>query len=383
MSKSHLWLKQSKSLSVNNTSDILFLLTRVGLGGEGVWPKEIEVADWNAVIKLAAAQGVLAICWDGLQALIKQQQIPAELQPSRDALLRWAANIDSIERAYAKQKAALRKLATFYSRNGFEMMLMKGYGLSLSYPTPEHRPCGDIDIWLYGRQQEADELLHKMHGVTINEDKHHHTTFNVNGILVENHYDFINVHSHASNIELEYELKLLASDPKREKIEIDGVQITLPSPDFNALFLLKHMAAHFAAIEIGFRHICDWAIFVRSYGNKVDWDQLKATAERFNMHRFLEVVNLICFDKLGIDKSHFGDLIGNDVVLADRILNDIISPEFNQEQPSGNPIAVIWFKWSRWWANRWKHRLVYRDSLMATFFHQVIAHLRKPKSIWQ
>ena len=168
-------------------SKILVVLTRVGLGGEGVWPKEIEVADWNAVIKLAAAQGVLAICWDGLQALIKQQQIPAELQPSRDILLRWAANIDSIERAYAKQKATLRKLATFYSRNGFEMMLLKGYGLSLSYPTPEHRPCGDIDIWLYGRQQEADELLHKMHGVSINEDKHHHTTFTVNGILVVYH----------------------------------------------------------------------------------------------------------------------------------------------------------------------------------------------------
>ena len=266
-------------------SKILVVLTRVGLGGEGVWPKEIEVADWDAVIKLAAAQGVLAICWDGLQALIKQQQIPAELQPSRDTLLRWAANIDSIERAYAKQKAALRKLAAFYSRNGFEMMLMKGYGLSLSYPTPEHRPCGDIDIWLYGRQQEADELLHKMHGVSINEDKHHHTTFNVNGILVENHYDFINVHSHASNVEIERELKRLAVAPESKQIDVEGTPITLPAPDFNALFLLKHMAAHFAAIEIGFRHICDWAVFVRAYGDKVDWDLLKTTATQFNMHR--------------------------------------------------------------------------------------------------
>ena len=363
-------------------SKILVVLTRVGLGGEGVWPKEIEVADWNAVIKLAAAQGVLAICWDGLQALIKQQQIPAELQPSRDILLRWAANIDSIERAYAKQKSALRKLATFYSRNGFEMMLMKGYGLSLSYPTPEHRPCGDIDIWLYGRQQEADELLHKMHGVTINEDKHHHTTFNVNGILVENHYDFINVHSHASNIELEYELKLLASDPKREKIEIDGVQITLPAPDFNALFLLKHMAAHFAAIEIGFRHICDWAVFVRAYGDKVDWDLLKTTATQFNMHRFLGAVNRLCVDRLGIDESMCGGFVGEDRALAERILNDILAPEFGEQQPKGNPVKVVWFKWRRWWANRWKHRLVYRDSLGATFVHQVIAHLRKPKSIW-
>lgn len=363
-------------------SKILVVLTRVGLGGEGVWPKEIEVADWDAVIKLAAAQGVLAICWDGLQASIKQQQIPAELQPSRDTLLRWAANIDSIERAYAKQKAAIRKLATFYSRNGFEMMLMKGYGLSLSYPTPEHRPCGDIDIWLYGRQQEADELLHKMHGVSINEDKHHHTTFTVNGILVENHYDFINVHSHASNVEIERELKRLAVAPESKQIDVEGTPITLPAPDFNALFLLKHMAAHFAAIEIGFRHICDWAVFVRAYGDKVDWDLLKTTATRFNMHRFLGAVNRLCVDRLGIDESMCGGFVGEDRALAERILNDILAPEFGEQQPKGNPVKVVWFKWRRWWVNRWKHRLVYRDSLGATFVHQVIAHLRKPKSIW-
>ena len=133
-------------------SDIILLLTRVGLGGEAAWKWVGEKIDWGAVIKLAAAQGVLAIAWDGLQRLIANDQILANELPSRDILLRWVANIDSIEKSYAKQKAAIRKLATFYNRNGFEMMLLKGYGLSLCYPTPEHRPCGDIDIWLFEEQ---------------------------------------------------------------------------------------------------------------------------------------------------------------------------------------------------------------------------------------
>lgn len=365
--------------------NILVTLTRAGLGAEAEWCDKgcrEGAIDWGAVIKLAAVQGVLAIAWDGLQQLIASGQIPSEQQPSRETLLRWFANVDSIERSYAKQRKAIHKLASFYTQNGFEMMLMKGYGLSLSYPTPEHRPCGDIDIWLYGRQQEADALLREKHNVAICEDKHHHTTFNIGGILVENHYDFINVHSHASNMAIEQELKRLAVTDGSERIEVEGAPVTLPSPDFNALFLLKHMAAHFAAIEIGLRHICDWAIFVRKYGKRVDWRLLSRTAEQFNMHRFLWAVNRICVDHLGIDEALFAGLVGSDKALAERILNDILAPEFNEEQPEGNPLKIVWFKWRRWWANRWKHKLVYRDSLAATFVHQVIAHLRKPKSIW-
>ena len=87
---------------MNSIPDILFLLTRGGLGGEATWKWVGERIDWGAVIKLAAAQGVLAIAWDGLQRLIANDQIPANELPSRDILLRWVANIDSIEKSYAK-----------------------------------------------------------------------------------------------------------------------------------------------------------------------------------------------------------------------------------------------------------------------------------------
>jgi hypothetical protein len=83
-----LWLTLSKSLFVNSIPDILFLLTRVGLGGEATWKWVGEKIDWGEVIKLAAVQGVLAIAWDGLQKLIAEGRIPAEQQPSRDQMLR-------------------------------------------------------------------------------------------------------------------------------------------------------------------------------------------------------------------------------------------------------------------------------------------------------
>ena len=93
---------------MNVNAKILVGLTRAGLGGEGEWSSGIGKVEWAEVIKLAAVQGVLAIAWDGLQKLIAEGKIPAEQQLSRDQMLRWLANIDSIEKSYARQKAAIR-----------------------------------------------------------------------------------------------------------------------------------------------------------------------------------------------------------------------------------------------------------------------------------
>lgn len=46
------------------------------------------------------------------------------------------------------------------------MVLLKGYCLSLNYPKPNHRPCGDIDIYLCGDGDKADDLLLSERGIS-------------------------------------------------------------------------------------------------------------------------------------------------------------------------------------------------------------------------
>lgn len=89
---------------------------------------------------------MLAQAWDGIQFL------PEAVRPSKALRLQWAVNVDRIENTYRRQERAIARLAAFYREHAIPMMLLKGYGLSLFYPVPEHRPCGDIDIWLFGRQ---------------------------------------------------------------------------------------------------------------------------------------------------------------------------------------------------------------------------------------
>lgn len=85
-------------------------------------------------------------------------------------------------------------------------MTLKGVGLSTLYPIPSHREGGDIDIYTFSGSEsisdsEANQLadsLIEQQGQKIDVDKTpKHSVFYFNGILVENHKTFTNVHSYA------------------------------------------------------------------------------------------------------------------------------------------------------------------------------------------
>lgn len=348
---------------------------------------------WYNLYDLAAKQGVLAVVWDVLSQG-KARNKHSCVVMDRALMIRWAINVDKIEQTYLKQKKTIAALAHFFAEQGIRMLLLKGYGLSLNYPVPWHRPCGDIDIWLFGIetddatgksciknvQAEADELLREKLNISIDEDKHHHTVFYFDGVMVENHYDFLNVHAHVSNRVIERRLQALARE-RMECVVVDGEEVYLPSADFNALFILRHTASHFAAEKIGLRHLLDWKYFVEKDASNIDWGALEWFAKEMNMHRFLYCMNAICVDFLGLSSDLLPHFERNRD-LEHRVLNEIFYPEFSEPKPlRGGLFQSLNYKLRRWWANRWKHRIVYREDLVSTFFVQVWSHLMKPKTL--
>ena len=257
-------------------------------------------------------------------------------------------------------------------------MVLKGYGLSLNYPIPEHRPSGDIDIWAFGQYKKADFTLHRELGIKINKSHHHHTVFHWGGYVVENHYDWVNVHVHRSSHEMEQIFKELAMDDSYF-VEIDGQRVYLPSPNLHALFLLRHSLSHFASTSLNIRQLLDWGFFVDKHTDEIDWGWLVETLDRFHMTDFFTCLNAICVSDLGFDASIFPPMM-IDVFLKDRILNDMLSPEFSEEQPSGF-FKRIMFKYRRWKANGWKHKLCYSESMFSSFWRGVWAKLVKPAMI--
>ena len=219
--------------------------------------ESLSAEEWNEVHSLALRQGVVAIMLDGI--------IKGDLPIPRPAKMRFISSTDKLEKGYALRAALADKLAETYHSEGIEMMILKGIGLSQLYPVPQHRPCSDIDIYLMGKQREGDNLMRKKYGIKINEGHHHHTVFHLKGILIENHYDFIEAHSRRSKARLEEYLKELSTTEQPLKARLRNEEYLQPAPNLNALFLTLHAADHFAAENISIRHITDWAMFLCRY----------------------------------------------------------------------------------------------------------------------
>ena len=216
--------------------------------------------DWSSIYALAAEQGLSAIIIDGIEKL------PDQLRPPKSLTLQWIGEVlQSYEHRYPDYEKAIGELAGFYRTQGIKLMILKGYGLSLNYPKPNHRPCGDIDTWNFGKQQEADVLLTKELGINVDTGEHHHTVFYWKNYMVENHYDMLITSAVRTNSQLEPILKELAMDDS-SFVEINGERVYLPSANFNALFLLRHMLMHFVACGINLRNILDWAFFWEKEG---------------------------------------------------------------------------------------------------------------------
>jgi len=353
-------------------------LIKLGIGHQADIPAEI---DWKAVRTLASKQGLAAIVLDGVKVLM--EKAPSSLKGlDLDFKLDWVAeSVVAYEQRYEDYRKTIAELAAFYKENGFKMMVLKGYGLSLNYPVPSHRPCGDIDIWQFGDFKKADEAVAREFGIKIDNSHHHHTTFDYKGYLVENHYDIINVHYSQGDRKLEGILKKLAVD-ESNFAEIKDIRVYLPSANLHSLFLIKHCMSHFASAYISLRQLLDWALFVERHTSEIDWKWLCGVLEDFHMMDFFNYLNAICIEDLGFKAELFPSGAAVDKKLKERILADMISPEFSEEEQPGLVFfRRVAFKYRRWQANAWKQRLCYSGSRFVAFWNSVWAHLLKPESI--
>lgn len=347
-------------------------LVRAGIGHQERLPVPEQI-DWQTIEALANEQGLSAVVVDGIEKL------PFEKRPPKAVLLQWIGEtLQGYEYRYELYLRTIAEMAAFYNEHGFKMMVLKGYACSMDWPKPEHRPTGDIDIWQFGQQKEADALLAKEKGIKIDRSHHHHTVFDWRDFMVENHYDFVNVYAHKSSRELENIFKELGEDDSHF-IELYGEKVYMPSPNLHALFLIRHLVMHFASANITLRQVLDWAFFVKKHTKEIDWVWLVGLVEKFHMKDFYCCLNAICVEDLGFPINIF-PLVQFDPRLKDKVLNDILYPKYTVVEPGGL-IRRTLYKYRRWQGNAWKQEMCYDESRWSMFWGGIRAKLMKPKSI--
>lgn len=326
--------------------------------------------DWKKIFGISAHQGVNTVLLDAIEHL------QDNLRPKNPLLMRWVGQTMMQEQTYEHHKDQITLLADILSKHDIQILLLKGYSCSLNYPVPRHRPTGDMDIYLFGKQANADHIVEQELGIKVHREYHKHSTFDFNGVEVENHAKFIDDMSHKSNIR--FEQVLMQTLTQYPCIKSPIANVLLPSPTFNALFLLRHTGEHFASNEITLRHILDVGTFFRRFHSEIDWNVVFGEYKQERMMDFFNGIATICVSHLGFspdcftsdDKSYSYKI---ELALADRILEDIFIKK-KQLPMSTNNIKTIWQKYtymleksSRWWHNRWKYKLIYNENLIESF----------------
>lgn len=377
--------------SINFLLELLRILVGNGKPGE-----ICDNVDWREVYEISQRMQLASVVFGGLHTIYdteKNLRLGFSDPGFVDVRVQWMCSLQNGNAIYNKHKKVIQELGDFFSSYGLGMMLLKGYGLSLHYPIPEYRVSGDIDCFLFylnnpdSEHQKipawkfGDMLIRSQKGIKIDNSVHHHSVFKYNGVYIENHFDFINVPSHRFNKEIESRFKELSRRHGQEILP----NVFLPSPDLNALFVLRHAAVHFAASELTFRQILDFVLLIRDTQSEIDWNSFWEYVDFMGMKEFAKAMINISVKELGFDIKIFNMPLSSGWDIDDdcdkttkMVLTDIFSNHYQVSYP--NPVKSLFWKFKRWWANRWKHKIVYKDSLLSTFIYQVFAHAIKPNS---
>jgi len=355
---------------------LLLALTRLGIGHpSGEIP---AFKDFQALYDIARKQELQAVVLDAIEDLRVQEPRREDL-PTRAMMLPWIGGVlRGFEKRYPLYEYVLAGMADFYSKHGFKMMTFKGYVCCQDWPRPNHRPCGDIDIWLFGKQEEADAVLREK-GVPISTGHHHHTIFRVGGLVFENHYDFINVNHHRSGQKMEALLKELAADDSHYMMVRDK-KVYIPSPRLNTLFLLYHTMLHFVSTEMNLRQLLDWGFYVKMHREEIEWDWLLPILKEYHLTEFFHCMNAILVEDLGFEPALFPSAEASDLAFKERIREGILAQNVIKKEPA-HFLPRVLFRFRRWKDNNWKRRLCFPDSVWSIFWIGVKGHLLKPESI--
>lgn len=329
--------------------------------------------DWDILLSCASEQGVLPI--------ITHQYGDVELPdvPSRMVLVEWFVTSEQSKLQFQQRMEGMRYLAKMFAKDGMDVMFMKGASLAQLYPTPEWRVFSDIDYYLYGQSERGIKLM-AQNGIENEGYYHHHTQASLNGILLENHYDFVERINHQCDIILDNALKTLAEKEGHSvKASFLGEDINnayVMTPTMNAIFLMRHMSAHFVGETIPLRMLYDWALFLKHHAKDVDWRLVIGLYDRSGMTEFAGLIQYLLKTKLGVEYADC-PLFPCDEEKAGKLwLSIIYSPEQDPHQKF--TFKYYLFEAKTFWKNRWKHHIVYPgESYVLLFFKYTWLAIKK------
>ena len=236
--------------------------------------------DWEKVYQLAREQSVQGLVLQGLEELRAKG---LELSAPKMLLLQWIGEVQVIEQRNKAMNSFVADLFGKLQEAGIDAVLVKGQGIAQCYEKPLWRSSGDVDLLLDAENYEkAKELLLSQATDVETEYTHFkHLGMSIGGFTVELHGTMHTRLSARVDSMVDEVQKEVFNGGKVRLVEFKSssgsrVQVALPAPDEDVIFVFTHILHHFFFEGIGLRQICDWCRLLYTYRDALNHKLLES-----------------------------------------------------------------------------------------------------------
>jgi hypothetical protein len=267
-------------------------------------PVSVCDVEWEKLLYLADRHGVSALLYDGL---VTAQRLPAQYRESYERACRQTV-LQSYRMLFLT-KAVIEQLR----KHGIPALVLKGTGIAASYPVPELRKSGDVDVLLLKPEQirEACEVLEAA-GFAREEKQlslHHVAMLSPEHIEVELHTmlaePFDDRHINR------YMQERMRADSVHVVWEpVMGVPLPRLSDGEQAYALLLHMLQHYLRAGFGLKLLCDWTVFWNRPHDRETGECYLRLIRESGLEGFSDMVTAVCVCYLGLRKEQTAFMYG-------------------------------------------------------------------------
>lgn len=253
-------------------------------------------AEWKSIMQLAWEQTLLGVAFDGMSDL------PKEEQPELKLKLRWIACVREIEKRNAILDEKMVDIRGFLETKGWKAIIVKGQVIAREYPCPEHRQSGDIDVFFPCREDAENAFRWAKKNFECKwMPGEKEIPFEWDGIEVEFHRRLAEMQYRKYNTELQRIIHEETSNGKDCYVNVCGHAIETTSTLLTVLHLIVHVAHHILNSGVGWRQMCDLALFLNNHYNAIDKTHLNDCLQCIGLQRIAAAIGFLLHEELGLD----------------------------------------------------------------------------------
>lgn len=238
--------------------------------------------DWKQLYKLAKHHNLLGICYCVLNISKQKVNIPGGFMTAVEN------KFFDLVYLYQCQTNCMDEVNDLFTSSEMRYILFKGAVLRNSYPVPESRAMGDIDLLIDRANRDKAKKILTDAGFMCTEQNGPVYNYRRDNVLLEVHTRIIS------------EFGDQAFNDAFENAEFDGCKGML-NDNYHMAYLISHIAHHFKFYGAGIRHVLDLAVLQQK--KDIDLDLVMDMLGQIGLDTFGGVILSVCYEWFGIGRQ--------------------------------------------------------------------------------